>query len=56
MTEDAHPTLYARLRSEIIMGKLAPGRKLRLETLRESYDVATSSLREALTRLASTLR
>lgn len=53
MTEDVHPTLYARLRSDIIMGRLAPGRKLRLETLRETYDVGTSSLRESLTRLAS---
>lgn len=47
------PSLYDRLRSDIIMGRLHPGRKLRLETLRETYEAGTSSLREALTRLAS---
>ncbi|RWY38457.1 GntR family transcriptional regulator [Falsigemmobacter intermedius] len=45
--------LYHRLRGDIIQGRLAPGAKLRLEQLRESYGVAASTLREALSRLAS---
>lgn len=45
--------LYHRLRTDIIHGRLAPGARLRLEQLRESYGVAGSTLREALTRLAS---
>lgn len=46
-------TLYAALRADIIMGRLPPGQKLRLETLRESYDAGLGRLRETLTRLAA---
>jgi DNA-binding GntR family transcriptional regulator len=44
---------YRRLRADIITGRLAPGRKLGLEALRQSYGAGVSTLREALTRLAS---
>lgn len=44
---------YRRLRADVITGRLAPGRKLGLEGLRGIYGVGVSTLREALTRLAS---
>ncbi|UYN98170.1 MAG: GntR family transcriptional regulator [Devosia sp.] len=52
-----HQTLgeltYLRLRADIISCRLLPGQKLRLEALREHYDVGVSTLREILSRLAS---
>ena len=49
------PTLandvFARLRADIISSQLAPGAKLRLNDLRETYGVGFSPLREALSRL-----
>ncbi|MFC3000455.1 GntR family transcriptional regulator [Falsiroseomonas tokyonensis] len=44
---------YRRLRADVIAGRLAPGRKLGLEELRLAYGAGVSTLREALTRLAS---
>jgi len=44
---------YARLRQDIISGELPPGRKLKIEELRQSYDVGTSPIREALSLLTS---
>ena len=44
---------YRSLRADMVLGRLPPGRKLRLEGLREGYRVGVSTLREALTRLAS---
>jgi len=44
-------TAYETLRREIVDGTLEPGAKLRTEELRERYDVAGSTIREALTRL-----
>jgi DNA-binding GntR family transcriptional regulator len=44
---------YRRLRADVITGRLAPGRKLGLDGLRGIYGVGVSTLREALTRLAS---
>jgi GntR family transcriptional regulator, carbon starvation induced regulator len=44
---------YRRIRTDIIFGKLRPGQKLRLETLRERYAVSVSTLREILNRLSS---
>ena len=44
---------YSSLRADMVLGRLAPGRKLGLEGLRETYRVGVSTLREALTRLAS---
>lgn len=44
---------YARLRQDIISGKLQPGRKLKIEELRRAYDVGSSPIREALSLLTS---
>jgi DNA-binding GntR family transcriptional regulator len=44
---------YHRLRQDIISGVLAPGSKLRVEHLRSSYDIGSSTLREALTLLVA---
>ncbi|BDG74005.1 GntR family transcriptional regulator [Roseomonas fluvialis] len=44
---------YRRLRADVIAGRLAPGQKLGLEGLRPIYGAGVSTLREALTRLAS---
>ncbi len=45
--------IYARLRSDIMTGALAPGSKLKIEELRKIYDVGTSPIREALSLLTS---
>jgi DNA-binding GntR family transcriptional regulator len=44
---------FRRLRDDILFGQLPPGRKLRLERLRDDYDVSVTTLREVLGRLAS---
>lgn len=44
---------FQRLRDDIVFGRLSPGRKLRLERLRDDYDVSITTLREVLGRLAS---
>lgn len=46
-------TAYARIRSDIIFGRLRPGQKLKLDGLRVSYAVSVSTLREILNRLSS---
>lgn len=46
--------LEARVRQDIINGKLVPGSRLRLKELAESYDAGVIPLREALSRLAAT--
>lgn len=43
--------VFARLKADIISSRLAPGTKLRLEELRQTYGVGFSPLREALSRL-----
>ena len=43
--------IYARLRADILAGRLEPGRKLKIEELRKSY--GASPIREALSHLAS---
>ena len=45
--------VYARLRADILAGRLEPVRKLRIEELRKSYGVGASPIREALSHLAS---
>lgn len=42
-----------RMRDDIVSCVLRPGQKLKFETLREIYGVSFSTLREALSRLAS---
>ncbi len=45
--------LFDRLRADIINGVLKPGQKLKIESLRETYDVGASPVREALSMLTS---
>jgi len=49
----AGDTAYARLRSDLIFGRIAPGQKLRLDALRQAYGVGVGTLREILSRLAA---
>ena len=51
--ETVSDLVFRRIRSDIIAGKLAPGQKLRLEQLKDSYAVSVSTLRETLSRLAT---
>ena len=44
---------YERLKHDIIFGKLKPGAKLKLETLKDEYAASVSTLRETLNRLTS---
>ena len=46
-------TAYARIRSDIIFGRLLPGQKLKLDQLKKNYSVSVSTLREILNRLSS---
>ncbi len=45
--------LYERMRSDVIFGRLEPGRRLRLDRLSQEYGASVSTLREVLNRLAS---
>jgi len=49
----AGETAYARIRGDLVFGRIAPGQKLRLETLREVYGVGIGTLREILSRLSA---
>ena len=44
---------YRRIRADIVFGRLQPGRKLKLESLKSEYGVSVSTLREILNRLHS---
>jgi GntR family carbon starvation induced transcriptional regulator len=44
---------YRRIRTDIVLGRLPPGQKLKLEGLKDSYGVSVSTLREILSRLTS---
>ena len=46
-------TVYARIRADIVFGRLAPRQRLRLEELRNGYGASVSTLREILNRLSS---
>jgi DNA-binding GntR family transcriptional regulator len=46
-------TVYDRLQTDILTGKLQPGLKLRLKDLIELYETGNSPLREALNRLSA---
>lgn len=45
--------VYRKLRNDIIKGSLEPNNKLRLQILKETYNVGNSPLREALNRLSA---
>src|SRR3954466_5569282 len=44
---------HRRIRADIVLGRLPPGQKLKLDGLKESYGVSVSTLREILSRLTS---
>jgi GntR family carbon starvation induced transcriptional regulator len=52
-TRTMSTALVMRIRAAIMRGDLAPGSKLNLDRLRESFGVSLSPLREALCRLES---
>jgi DNA-binding GntR family transcriptional regulator len=52
-TDTVGETVYRRIRSDIVFGRLHPGQKLKLDQLREAYGSSVSTLRELLNRLAS---
>ena len=45
--------VYRRVRSDIVLARLPPGRKLRLDRMRQAYGTSVSTLRELFSRLAS---
>lgn len=45
--------VYGRIRSDILLGQLKPGTKLKLDMLRTRYDASINTLRETLSRLVS---
>ena len=51
MIDTASEACYRAVRRDIILGKLEPTARLRLERLRESYGASVSTLREVLNRL-----
>jgi DNA-binding GntR family transcriptional regulator len=44
---------YQRLREDVVHGKFHPGDKLRIEFLKQTYEVGATPLREALYRLSA---
>lgn len=44
---------YDKIKRDILFGELAPGSKLKLDTLKTRYQASVSTLRETLNRLAS---
>jgi GntR family transcriptional regulator, carbon starvation induced regulator len=44
---------YDKIRQDIVMGRLAPGAKLRIDDLRSRYGLGATPLREALSRLSA---
>lgn len=46
-------SVYAAVREDILAGRLKPGSRLPIEHLRSNYEVSSSTLREALSRLVS---
>lgn len=46
-------SVYEALLQDIVRGKLRPGHKLHLHTLKDEYNVGNSPLREALNRLST---
>ena len=44
---------YQKIRSDIVFGRLPPGKKLKLDRLKADYGASVSTLREILNRLQS---
>ncbi|TCT11597.1 DNA-binding GntR family transcriptional regulator [Tepidamorphus gemmatus] len=51
--ETVAASVWRKVRGDILSGALVPGRKLRLEGLRDQYGASVSTLREVLNRLAT---
>jgi DNA-binding GntR family transcriptional regulator len=51
--ETAGERAYRHIRRDILFGRLGPAKKLKLDSLKESYGVSISTLRELLSRLSS---
>jgi DNA-binding GntR family transcriptional regulator len=51
--ETVGDSAYRRIRSDLIFGRLEPGRKLKLEKISAAYGTSVSTLRETLNRLCS---
>lgn len=47
--------IYESLRQDILRGTLPPGKKLRIDELKETYGIGASAIREALSMLTSDL-
>ena len=45
--------IYSRIRTDVILGRLAPGQRLTLDRMRSTYGTSIGTLREVLNRLAS---
>jgi DNA-binding GntR family transcriptional regulator len=52
-SETVSDALYRQLKSDIVFARLAPGQKLRLDSVGQTYGVSASTLREILHRLCS---
>ena len=53
LSETIAESSYRRIRADIIFGRLTPGQKLKLESIKDSYETSISTLREVLNRLSS---
>jgi DNA-binding GntR family transcriptional regulator len=46
--------IFEALKTDVLIGRVAPNERLQVDSLREKYDVSLSPIREALQRLATT--
>ncbi len=53
LSETSGEAVYRRLRGDIVFARLEPGRRLRLEQLRQEYEVSVATLREVMPRLVA---
>jgi len=53
LTATVGETVYRHIRGDIVFGRLTPGSRLKLDKLKETYNVGISTLREILCRLSS---
>ncbi|MDL2398152.1 FCD domain-containing protein [Rhizobium mayense] len=53
LNETIAESSYRQIKADILFGRLRPGQKLKLETLKLAYDTSVSTLREILNRLTS---
>lgn len=53
LTLSVGETAYQRIHGDVVLGRIPPGQKLRLDRMKAEYGVGISTLREILTRLAA---